>query len=183
MRVQDGRFSFSPSDLNGFLACPHLTSLQVAVARGELKKPFRLNAQAELIRAKGDEHEARLSAELRETRAGNRRAPPISTGHVRQARPRTTSATAAMSSIRPIFVDGNWRGLADFVMRQPDGTYEVLDTKLARHTRPAHILQLCFYTEQIARIQSSMPSAMHVVTGTGELETFGLTITSPSTAG
>lgn len=39
-----------------------------------------------------------------------------------------------------VFVDGAWRGLADFVMRQPDGTYEVLDTKLARHTRPAHTM-------------------------------------------
>ena len=70
------------------------------------------------------------------------------------------------------FVDGDWRGLADFVVRQPDGTYEALDTKLARHARPAHIIQLCFYTEQIARIQGSMPRAMHVVTGAGETETF-----------
>ena len=33
---EDQRFRFSPSDLNGFLACPHLTTLQLAVARGEL---------------------------------------------------------------------------------------------------------------------------------------------------
>ncbi len=57
-------------------------------------------------------------------------------------------------------------------MRQPDGGYEALDTKLARHARPAHILQLCFYTEQIARIQGRMPEAMHVVNGLGERETF-----------
>ena len=31
--------------------------------------------------------------------------------------------------------------------------YEVVDTKLARHAKPAHVLQLCFYTEQVARIQ------------------------------
>ncbi len=70
------------------------------------------------------------------------------------------------------FVDGAWRGLADFLERQPDGGYEAVDTKLARHARPAHVLQLCFYTEQIARIQGRMPAAMHVVNGLGERETF-----------
>ena len=34
------------------------------------------------------------------------------------------------------FVDGNWRGFADFLERQPDGAYEALDTKLARHAKP-----------------------------------------------
>ena len=51
------------------------------------------------------------------------------------------------------FVDGEWRGLADFVERQADGCYEAVDTKLARHGKPAHMLQLCFYSEQIERIQ------------------------------
>ena len=32
---------FSPSDLAAFLACPHLTTLELAVARGELEKPYR----------------------------------------------------------------------------------------------------------------------------------------------
>src|SRR5919199_6109978 len=70
------------------------------------------------------------------------------------------------------FLDGEWRGMADFVVRLPDGSYEVVDTKLARHARPAHVLQLCFYTEQVARIQARMPDAMHVVTGLGERESF-----------
>jgi uncharacterized protein len=83
----------------------------------------------------------------------------------------------AMADAEPViyqatFVDGAWRGLADFVVRQRDGTYEALDTKLARHARPAHVIQLCFYTEQIARIQGSMPRAMQVVTGAGETEAF-----------
>ncbi len=34
------------------------------------------------------------------------------------------------------------------------------------------MLQLCFYTEQLARIQGRTPAAMHVVTGTGERESF-----------
>ena len=57
------------------------------------------------------------------------------------------------------FVDGAWRGFADFVERQPDGGYEVVDTKLARHSKPAYVLQLCFYSEQVARIQGSHAGA------------------------
>ena len=32
--------------------------------------------------------------------------------------------------------DGTWRGFADFLERQPDGTYEPVDTKLARSAKP-----------------------------------------------
>src|SRR5439155_10169581 len=60
------------------------------------------------------------------------------------------------------FVDDGWRGFADFVERQPDGSYEVVDTKLARHSRPSYVLQLCFYSEQVGRIQGAMPELMHV---------------------
>src|SRR5919204_3156122 len=55
---------FSPSDLTSFLACPHLTALELAVARGELERPFRVNRHAELIRSKGEEHEAAYLAGL-----------------------------------------------------------------------------------------------------------------------
>ena len=54
MQVRDGHASFSPSDLNGLLSCPHPTALQVAVARDELVKPFRVNLHADLIRRKGE---------------------------------------------------------------------------------------------------------------------------------
>src|ERR671931_2514490 len=57
MHIQDDRLVFSPSDLSRFLACPHLTSLELAVARGELARPYRADPHSELIRRKGDEHE------------------------------------------------------------------------------------------------------------------------------
>ena len=48
---------------------------------------------------------------------------------------------------QPVFHDpAGWTGRADFLELQPDGTYEVVDTKLARHAKPAYILQLCFYS-------------------------------------
>jgi hypothetical protein len=47
---------FSPSDLNAFLECEHLTQLELAVARHELERPTDENPQANLVKRKGDEH-------------------------------------------------------------------------------------------------------------------------------
>jgi uncharacterized protein len=66
MQQRDSRLVFSPSDLNAFLACEHLTALELAVARGELARPERDNPQGELIRRKGEEHEAAFLQALRD---------------------------------------------------------------------------------------------------------------------
>ena len=63
MQVRDGSLSFSPSDLSAHLACPHLTTLRAAVARGEIPRPHRENPHADLIRRKGDQHEGRYLAD------------------------------------------------------------------------------------------------------------------------
>jgi predicted RecB family nuclease len=171
VRAENGDLLFSPSDLNAFLACPHLTSLEVAISREELARPFRPNPYAELIRRKGDEHEAAYLGRLGE-------------GVVEIGDPREigwdVAAAATQQSIRdgaPIIyqaalVDVGWRGLADFLELQPDGSYEVVDTKLARRAKASHVIQLCFYTEQLARIQERWPARMHVVNGLNERETF-----------
>ena len=63
-RMLDESIVFSPSDLTAFLACPHLASLEVRVAHGELERPYRHSWHVDLIRRKGEEHEARFLAEL-----------------------------------------------------------------------------------------------------------------------
>ena len=59
------RQQLSPSLLNNFLECEHLVALELEVARGELERPAVDNPQAELIRRKGEEHEATYLASLR----------------------------------------------------------------------------------------------------------------------
>jgi hypothetical protein len=49
VRLEDGRIVYSPSDLNGFFACPQLTAVELAVVRGELERPFRVNRHVDLI--------------------------------------------------------------------------------------------------------------------------------------
>jgi predicted RecB family nuclease len=165
-QADDGSLLLSPSDLAGYLACPHLTTLELAVARGQLAKPFRHNPHADLIRRKGDEHERAYLESLRGR--GLRIVEPEDAAET-EAAIRTAEAEIVY---QPQLTDGSWRGFADFLERQPDGGYEVVDTKLARRAKPAHVLQLCFYTEQLARIQGRWPEAMHVVNGLGERETF-----------
>jgi predicted RecB family nuclease len=166
-----GSLSFSPSDLVGFLACTHLTALELAVSRRELPKPFRVDAHAELIRRKGEEHERRylerLQAEGRDVYDAHDEDP-----HLRPAKTEEALRDGREAVYQAALVDADWRGFADFVELQSDGTYEVVDTKLARRARPEHVLQLCFYTEQVKRITGSMPRLMHVVGGAGELESF-----------
>jgi AAA domain len=64
MQLAEGRLAFSPSDLNDFLECEHLSALELAAARGALVRPSRDAPQAELIRRKGEEHERAYLAGL-----------------------------------------------------------------------------------------------------------------------
>jgi uncharacterized protein len=64
MQRRNGNLLFSPSDLNHFLECEHLTALDLAVARGQLVRPTLDDPQRELIARKGDEHEAQYLASL-----------------------------------------------------------------------------------------------------------------------
>jgi predicted RecB family nuclease len=172
MQILDGRLHFSPSDLNGFLACEHLTRLDIAVVRGALEKPVFVNPEAELIKRKGDEHEASFLLALRERGLRVEEIPfDFDWAGAAQA-----TADAIRSGVDVVyqacFVHDGWRGFSDFLVRQPDGTYEAVDTKLARHTKPYHVLQLCFYTEQIGRLQGIEPKRMHIALGSGESESF-----------
>ncbi|HEU4451029.1 MAG TPA: TM0106 family RecB-like putative nuclease [Gaiellaceae bacterium] len=173
MHSHAGRLTFSPSDLTGYLACRHLTQLERRVALGLLAKPAAENPEAELVKRKGEEHER---AYLDRLRAAGRTVKEISLepdlDWERAAR-ETEEAIQAQTDVvyQGVFVDPDgWRGIADFLERQTDGTYEAVDTKLARHAKPAHVLQLCFYSEHVGRIQGSAPKLMHVELGSGERE-------------
>src|SRR5262245_34362052 len=176
MQALNGRLILSPSDLNDYVECPHLTTLALEVARGARTKPFVLNEHGELLQRKGDEHEAAYLVKLR---ADGRDIVNV-IGNDRwdfdaSAR-RTLEAMRAGADViyQATFVRGEWRGRADFVMRveRPSQlgawSYEALDAKLARAEKPVYVLQLCFYTEAIEAIQGVTPAAMRVLLGTGE---------------
>jgi uncharacterized protein len=49
-------------------------------------------------------------------------------------------------------------------------SYEVLDTKLARETKSGTILQLCLYSDLLAKAQNQAPEQMYVVSPWSEFE-------------
>ncbi|MGH3129500.1 MAG: TM0106 family RecB-like putative nuclease [Gaiellaceae bacterium] len=182
MKRAPDRVIFSPSDLNAYLECEHLTALELAVARGEVARPAAANPQADLIKRKGDEHEASY---LRSLLEAGKSVATIELGDdawdLERAAADTLAAMREGADVvyQAAFLDpAGWRGFADFVERVETPSdlgpwsYEVADTKLARHSKPTHILQLCFYSEQLAGLQGRQPERMHVILGSGERDSF-----------
>jgi antitoxin (DNA-binding transcriptional repressor) of toxin-antitoxin stability system len=65
MRVlSDSRLGLSPSDLNNFLACGHLTALDLLRTGGEITLTKAPRPDAELIAERGRQHEAAFLATL-----------------------------------------------------------------------------------------------------------------------
>jgi predicted RecB family nuclease len=172
----DDRLLFSPSDLGGFLACEHLTQLELAVAHGEAARVVEASDYADLLRRKGQEHEQAYLASLRDA---GRSVVEIGLGPPRDYTAGFARTMAAMRSgadyvYQAVFTADGWRGIADFLERvdRPSAlgpfSYQVLDTKLARHPRPEHALQLSFYSQALARAQGLEPDLAYVVLGTRE---------------
>ncbi|HEV8479261.1 MAG TPA: TM0106 family RecB-like putative nuclease [Candidatus Eisenbacteria bacterium] len=178
MQLTDDRLRYSPSDLSGFLACRHLTRLETSVARGERKRPVFEDPHREILGRKGVEHEAAYLAKLEEYGARVLRLPVLKREEPfdRQAAQRLSEEAIRSGTHDVLYqaylADGDWQGFADFLERREDGTYEPVDAKLARATRPEHLLQLCFYAEQIQRIQGKLPERIHAQLGSGERESF-----------
>jgi hypothetical protein len=65
MRLHSNQILYSPSDLGNFVACEHLTQLELAAALGESARPNVSNAYVDLIKRKGEEHEKSFLEALR----------------------------------------------------------------------------------------------------------------------
>src|SRR5262245_41000533 len=162
MQKTGQRLSLSPTDLSAFLACRHLSRLELSVANGERKRPIFDDPHSKILRQKGMEHESSYLAWLgREGRSVLEIPTLKSEGFDHEAARRLTEDAIRAAQVdviyQPYFVDGAWTGFADFLERVDGGSYEPVDAKLARSARPEHVLQLCFYAEQVGRIQGRLP--------------------------
>lgn len=63
------------------------------------------------------------------------------------------------------FFDGTFHGRSDFLVRQPDGSYAVWDTKLARHAKVGALLQLAAYGDQLQTAGIPTSSEVTLVLG------------------
>ena len=171
---KDGSFLYSPTDLVTFLECSHTTFL---AANGAVP-PKADDGFAQLLQHKGLEHEKRylncLQSEGKHV---------VEIVKEKELAERVGDSTEALQAgvdvvFQAVLRDGCWRGDADFLLKCDtpsqlgNYSYEVLDTKLARTPEPKHIIQLCAYTELLAKLQGLQPAKMYLLTGDSKKHSF-----------
>ncbi|MGH3299198.1 MAG: TM0106 family RecB-like putative nuclease, partial [Trebonia sp.] len=185
MKLDGGRLRLSASDVANFVACGHLTRLDLLRARGEIQPPHAFDVGFEDLVARGEAHEAAVLARLR--------AEGWQVAEIAEA-PEADAAAATLAAIsggvdvvfqgvlvadrgpdRPALL-----GRPDFLVRAgllpaPDGGprpagdhYEVLDAKLARSAKARAVAQVGFYSDLLAGAQGIRPRWMHLALGDGE---------------
>jgi uncharacterized protein len=178
--ADDGGLVVSPTDLTNFVACRHLTRLDLAAALGELSPPADDDQALALVRDRGVAHERGYLASLR---AAGRSVVEISTRDVVGGERETVAAMRSGVDViyQATFFDGVWRGHADFLEKRPDRpsdlggwSYDIADTKLARRLKVAALLQMATYAERLSVLQGRPPELLTVVSGDGVRRSYRL---------
>ncbi len=178
MQADGAAVLYSAKDLINFLGCQHSAALDLEVAARSLHAPEDVeDAYLELLQDKGNAHE---HAYLDTRKAEGRSVREIE--RVKSLEEMTEATRQAMRDGVDIIYQGalrsgQWHGYSDFLLRVDvpsdlgDYSYEVADTKLARTAQPKHVVQLCIYSELVAREQGLRPKHTHIVLGDGTMVT------------
>jgi uncharacterized protein len=178
MQLIDGGLRFSASDLTAFVACHRLTWLSHEAATGRIPAPPSSNRQdgVGLSARKGLEHERRY---LESLLAEGLDVVEIRTRHGLNGTSRSAADTreamrrGADVIYQAVLVADDWLGHVDFLRRVEaesclgPWSYEAVDTKLARHTKPSFVVQLALYSDLLAQVQGSAPDGFEIVLGSG----------------
>ena len=173
----DGQLVLSPTDLTKHLACPHVTTLDLAAFDGPGRGAAKTTDDAlNLVFSKGTDHER---AYLQRLRREGLVVTEIPTRFDVAGRVEAENETlAAMRTgvdviYQATFYDGQWGGQADFLLRtdRPSDlggwSYDIADTKLARRLKVPALLQMATYAERLAALQGCTPSSSPSSPATG----------------
>lgn len=159
----------SAGDLSGYIACHHLTHLNLAVAEGRLDTENYRDFLLAVLQERGLDFEMGY-LRLLEAEGQHVTRPEPETDELSVERTRAAMEQGAEAIYQASLHSEIWNGRADFLIRvdKPsrlgDWSYEVVDAKLARETRAGTILQLCLYAELLASTQGVLPEYVHVIT-------------------
>ena len=186
MRITGDGVRLAASDVANFLACQHLTRLDLLRARGELHPPYESDLGFQELVERGEAHERGV---LEQFRADGCRVVEIAEGTEAEAAQATRQAIGGGADV--IYQGVLLRdeapallGRPDFLVRAglldvPDGEprpegmhYEVVDAKLARSAKGRAVAQTAFYSQLLADAQGIRPRWMHLALGTGEFAPF-----------
>ena len=183
MEIVNDSLVYSATDLVGFLECGHLTSLERAAVSGHLERPVRSDPVLDRIAQRGQLHEERfLDSLLAEGFQAVKLDPDpdLPRGQrLDNGREQTLEAMRAGADIvyQAVLFDGRRLGFADFLRRVEQASdlgpwsYEVWDTKLARHAKASAVIQLCMYSDLLREYQGLAPAEMHLALGGAKGET------------
>ena len=120
MRIDGEQVRLSASDVANFLACRHLTRLELLRARGSIRPPYEYDAGFEDLVARGDAHEKEVLQGFRDRGLTVVEVPP-SQGNVAVGAGTTAAATLRppppwSDLIRPELSVGK---MADVIARRP----------------------------------------------------------------
>lgn len=177
MFIIDNDLCWSASDLTTAALCEFalLRRLDYTLGRAE-KLDIVADPLEEHIARLGDRHEAEILAQLR-TECRVAELPHIGARFTRpeveRARDAALSAFDAQPDVvyQPAFFDGEFFGYADFVELSEDG-WVVCDAKLARQAKPAALLQLGAYADQLRSNGLPVANTVSLLLGNGERADF-----------
>ena len=151
-------FVLSPSDITGSASCEFAWMRRVDVKLGRATTADAApNAMLDRTSVLGLAHETRELDRLVDACGdGVIRMPdlrPYTPATLEAARLQTVSHLQAGVDVvfQAAFFDGGFGGLADFIVKDESGLYEVRDTKLARHAKVSALLQIAAYADQLDR--------------------------------
>ena len=183
MKIYNTKIFYSATDLVNFTQCEHRTTMDMMNLETPMEKAPD-SEELEFIQNRGYDHEHDYVKQLK-GRAGT--VVEISTkncGRDIASLDRAASETfEAMKKgvdiiYQAVLRNDCWYGYADFLRRvdRPSAmgefSYEVMDTKLARTAKPAHIIQLCFYSDLLSHLQGIEPEMLCLVLGDKREENF-----------
>jgi predicted RecB family nuclease len=166
--LDDGTVVYSASDLSAAAGCEWAVMRKLDARLGRIDTPpATTDDMLERAARLGDRHEERFLESLRtlvhvvEIPRPHRSTDPAAVVEL------TTAAFqgGAPAVYQAAFFDGRFLGYADFIIRNPGGSYEVYDTKLARHAKITALLQLAAYGEQLQRLGIPTAESVSLVLG------------------
>lgn len=163
----------SAGDIVSASECEYGAMRTLDVLAGRIEPaPGAVDEMAALVTALGHQHEKEVLDSIR-PRGVYEVAPggPLTRGTLTARHDETLSALAGghEAVYQGSFFDGSFHGRADFLLREPDGTWSVNDTKLSRSPKSSALLQLAAYADQLSSAGVPVHPVARLILGTGEV--------------
>ena len=165
-------YLYSPSDLIRYQNSPFASWME----RYDLEYPGELerdpeNRETQLIFDAGNEHEKAYLQILQESGQD--------LVEINRGKSSIEETKDAIQNKRGIIFQAamqreHFRGYADFLMLNPEGEYEIWDTKLSRNMKSYYYVQLCCYAEMLEEITGKFPTCAGIILGNFTKQTVNL---------